>query len=121
MVELIEYVIIFGISASLAGASVMLVNGAMPGLAQVAAVSKSDQVAGAARIAVVEGRNVTLILPLQGASVACGAGTLSVSTGGASMAYDLGFPCSFDYHGLNGTCALVFSAPAESLQLGATC
>ena len=121
MVELIEYVIIFGISASLAGASVVLVNGAIPGLAQVAAVSKSDQVAGAARIAVVEGRNVTVILPLQGASVACRAGALSVSTGGTPSTYDLGFPCSFDYQGLNGTCTLVFSAQAESLQLGATC
>jgi len=121
MVELIEYVIVFGISASVAGASVMLVNGAMPGLAQVAAVSKSDQVACAARIAVVEDRNVTLLLPLQGSSVACAAGTLSVSTGGGPRAYELGFPCSFDFQGLNGTCTLVFSAPADSLQLGVTC
>ncbi len=121
MVELIEYVIVFGISAGLAGASVMLVDGAMPGLNDVAAVSTSDQIAGAARIAVVEGRNVTLLLPLQGSSVDCAAGSLSISVGGDSRAYEIGFPCSFDFQGLNGACTLVFSAPADSLQLGVTC
>jgi len=121
MVELIEYVIVFGISASVAGASVMLVNGAMPGLAQVAAVSKADQVAGAARIAVVEDRNVTLLLPLENSSIACADGTLSVSTGAATRDYGLGFPCSFDFSGLNGTCTLVFSVPSDYLLLGVTC
>jgi hypothetical protein len=121
MVELIEYVIVFAISAGLAGASVMLVDGAVPGLNEVAAVSASDQVAGAARIAVVEGGNVTLLLPLQDSSVACSAGSLSVGIDSDSRAYDVGFPCSFDFQGLNGTCTLVFSAPAESLQLGVTC
>jgi len=121
MVELIEYVIVFGISAGLAGASVMLVDGAMPGLKEVAAVSTSDQVAGAARIAVVEGRNVTLLLPLKDSSVSCATGSLSVSIGGESRAYGVGFPCSFDFEGLNGACTLVFSAPADSLRLGVTC
>jgi hypothetical protein len=121
MVELLEYVIVFGISAGLAGASVMLVNGAVPGLSQVAAASAADQVAGAARIAVFEDRNVTLLLPLQDSSVACAAGSLSVSIDGHSRGYDLGFPCSFDFQGLSGECALVFSAPADSLNLGVTC
>jgi hypothetical protein len=121
MVELIEYVIAFGISAGVAGASVMLVNGAMPGLNQVASASKSDQVAGAARIAVVEDRNVTLLLPLKGSSIACSAGSLSVSIDGAPRAYDVGFPCFFDFQGLNGECTLVFSAPADSLRLEAKC
>ena len=121
MVELIEYVIVFGISAGVAGASVMLVNGAIPGLNEVAAVSTSDQVAGAARIAVVEDRNVTLLLPLQDSSVACAAGSLSVSIDGESRAYVIGFPCSFDFRGLSGACTLVFSAPADSLGLGVTC
>jgi hypothetical protein len=121
MVELIEYVIVFGISAGVAGASVMLVNGAMPGLNQMASASKSDQVAGAARIAVVEDRAVTLLLPLTGSSISCAAGSLSVSIGGSSRAYDVGFPCSFDFQGLNGECTLVFSAPANSLRLEAKC
>lgn len=121
MVELIEYVIVFGISAGLAGASVMLVNGAMPGLNEIAAASASDQVTGAARMAVVEGRNVTLLLPLQATTISCAGGSLSVSIGGDSRAYELGFPCSFDYQGLSGTCTLVFSAPAEALQLRVTC
>jgi len=121
MVELIEYVIVFGISAGVAGASVMLVNGAMPGLNEVAAVSKSDQVAGAARIAVVEGRNVTLLLPLRDSSISCASGSLSVSMDGVSRAYEVGFPCSFYFQGLNGACSLVFSALAGSLQLGVSC
>lgn len=121
MVELIEYVIAFGISAGVAGASVMLVNGAMPALSQIAASSKSDQIAGAARIAVVEGRNATLVLPLDGASITCADGALFVSEGRASTTYPLGFPCSFSFKGLNGTCALVFSAPEDSLRLKVSC
>jgi hypothetical protein len=121
MVELIEYVIVFGISAGVAGASVMLVNAALPGLNSVAAASASDQVAGAARIAVVEDRNVTLLVPLRDSGVSCAAGSLSVSTNGETRSFDVGFPCSFDFQGLNGACTLFFSAPAGSLQLAVTC
>jgi|HubBroStandDraft_6_1064221.scaffolds.fasta_scaffold1060820_1 hypothetical protein len=121
MVELIEYVIVFGISMGVAGASVMLVNGALPGLKEVGAASTSDQVAGAARLAAIEGRNVTLLLPLQNSSVSCSAGSLSVSVNGGSRAYDVGLPCSFDYEGLNGPCTLVFSAPADALELLVAC
>ena len=121
MVELIEYVIAFGISAGVAGASVMLVSGAMPGLNQMAASSKSDQIAGAARIAVVEGRNATVVLPLNGASIACADGALSVSEGHASHTYSLGFPCTFSFKGLNGQCTIVFSAPEDSLRLMVSC
>ncbi len=121
MVELLEYVIVFGISAGVAGASVMLVNSAMPGLNEVAAASKSDQIADAARLAVVEGRNVTLLLPLRTSSIACAAGDLAVSVDGADRAYPLGFPCSFSFKGLNGACSLLFSAPSDSLSLEARC
>ncbi len=121
MVELIEYIIVFGISAGVAGASVVVVNWAMPGLGAAAAMSKSDQVAGAARIAVVEDKSVTLVLPLQGSSISCAAGSLSVSLDGRSQAYEVGFPCSFDFQGLNGACTLVFSPAADSLRLGVTC
>jgi len=121
MVELIEYVIAFGISVGVAGACVMLVNGALPGLSETAAVSTSDQVAGAARIAVMEDRNVSLLLPLQNSSVSCSAGSLSVSINGNPRAYEVGFPCSFDFRGLNGACTLVFSAQADALRLGVTC
>ena len=121
MVELIEYVIAFAISAGVAGASVVLVNGAVPGLNAVASASTSDQVAGAARIAVVEDRNVTLLIPLREASISCASGTLAVSTGGDPRAYELGFPCSFGFNGLNGECTLDFSAPSHSLRLGVKC
>lgn len=121
MVELMEYVILFGISASVAGASVILVDGAMPGLNQVASASKSDQVAGAARVAIIEDRNVTLLLPLSGSSIACSAGSLSVSVDGSRRTYDVGFPCAFSFYGLKGECTLVFSAPSDSLRLEAKC
>jgi hypothetical protein len=121
VVELVEYVIVFAVSAGVAGACVMLVQGAVPGLEQVAAVSRSDQLADAARLSVLEGKNVTLLMPLQDASVSCAGGSLSVSDGGGSNGYQVGYPCSFDYRGLNGTCTLVFSAPASSLLLEATC
>ncbi len=121
MVELIEYVIVLGISAGVAGASVMVVNWAMPGLAAAAALSKSDQVAGAARIAIVEDRSVTLALPLQGSSISCAAGSLSISVDGHSQAYQVGFPCSFSFQGLSGACTLIFSAATDSLQLAVTC
>ena len=121
MVELIEYIIAFGISAGVAGASVMLVNGAMPGLGQMAAASKSDQIAGAARLAVAEGRNVTLLLPFKDSSISCAGGEISVSEGRASHTYSLGFPCSFGVKGMDGLCALVFSEPADSLRLEVSC
>ncbi len=121
MVELIEYVIVFAVSAGVAGASVMLVDAALPGLNAMAAASTSDQLGGAARIAVVEDRNVTLLVPLRDAGVSCAGGSLSVSIGGETRAYQVGFPCSFDFRGLNGACTMVFSAPAQALQLEVTC
>jgi hypothetical protein len=121
LVELIEYVIAFGISAGVAGASVMLVNGALPGLAQVASQSGADQIASAARIAAIEGRNVTILLPLHGSSISCSGGSLSVTMNGAARVYQVGFPCSFDYEHLSGSCSLGFSAPGGSLRLEVRC
>lgn len=120
MVELIEYAIVFGISAGLAGACVLLVDGAMPGLNQVATTSKADQVAGAARLAVVQGGNVTLVLPLDNSTISCESGSLSVSSTAGTSAYDVGYPCAFDYQGLSGSCTLVFAAE-ESLEMEASC
>jgi hypothetical protein len=121
MVELIEYIIVFAVSAGVAGASVMLVNGALPGLDQLASASLSDQVAGAARVAVAEDRNVTLLLPLHDSSVSCSSGTLFVSIGGATRAYETLLPCSFDFQGLNGQCTLLFSPASDALRLAVTC
>jgi hypothetical protein len=121
MVEIVEYVLVFGITAGLAAASVAIVSGAMPGLDGVAGASASDQIAGAARIAAVEGRNVTLALPLQGASLSCDGGDLSVTFDGQPRNYEVGFPCSFEYQGLTGDCTLTFSAPGDSLSLGVSC
>ncbi len=121
MVELLEYVIVFALSAGVAGASVALVGGALPGLSHVASASSSDQIASTARIAVLEGRSVTLLLPLEDASVSCESGSLAVSMGNYTRSYDLAYPCSFDFRGLQGTCSLTFSAPADSIELEARC
>lgn len=120
MVELVEYAIVFGISAGLAGACLLLVDGALPGLDQVAAASSSDQIASAARLAVVQGGNVTLVLQLENSTVACESGSLSVSSSAGSDGYQVGYPCAFDVEGLTGSCTLVFSAD-ESLEMEATC
>jgi hypothetical protein len=122
MVELLEYIIIFSISAGLAGASVALVDGAFPGLTQVAAASQADQIAGGARLAIVQDDNVTLLLPLQNASISCASGSLSVSTGGDDLhSYPVGFPCYFDDQALEGSCELVFSTTNDYLSLQANC
>src|SRR4029077_13107397 len=97
-------VIAFGISPGVGGGSVMLVDGAMTRLNQIAAYSKARQIARAARIAVAEGRNATLVLPLRGASIACADGALLVSQGPISATYSLDFPCSFSFESLNGAC-----------------
>jgi len=121
MVELIEYVIVFGISAGVAGASVMLVHGALPGLDLAGATSKSDQIGGAARLAVVEGRDVTLLLPLKSASVSCSGGALTVSLSSHPRVYPIDFPCTFSFQGLDGLCTLLFSATGNALGLKVTC
>ncbi|MDA4117468.1 MAG: hypothetical protein OK455_03905 [Thaumarchaeota archaeon] len=119
--ELIEYVIAFGISAGVAGASIMLVDGALPGLNQVAAQSASDQIASAARISVIEDRNVTLLVPLHGSSIVCNRGELSITMSNSSRSYEAGYPCAFDFEHLDGSCSLDFSAPADSLLLEVQC
>ena len=121
MVELIEYVIVFGISAGAAGAALMLVHGMVPGLNAVAAASESDQIAGAARIAVAQDRNVTLLLPLHDASVSCQDGELTVSTDENSRSYSLYYPCHFQSPGLSGDCSLAFFVQQESIQFEAKC
>jgi len=121
MVELIEYIIVFGVSAGLAGASVMLVGQAMPGLNEIASTSKSDQLAAAARISIAEGRNVTLLLPVQDSSIACAQGTMTVSMAESTATYALAYPCSFEYFDLTGACNFQFASPADSLELGVKC
>jgi len=120
MVELIEYVIVIGISAGLAGASILVVEGAIPGLGGLASASRSDQIAGAAKLSVVEGGNATLLLPLQDESIACSSGSLVVSDAGGSHTYLVGYPCSFGLYGLTGPCTLTFSSKA-ALALEASC
>ncbi len=121
VVELIEYVIVFGISAGVAAASVAVVTGAAPGFDQVAAASKADQVAGAARLAWMGGGNVTVVLPLREASVSCQHGVLSTTIDGEQREYVLSLPCSFESTGLTGDCILEFSASHGSLMLEVSC
>jgi hypothetical protein len=123
MVEMIEYVLVFGISLGVAGVGIALVNGMAPGLNQMISASQSEQVAGAARIAVVEGQNVTLLLPLTNATISCASGSLSVAINGPAQTYQLGYPCSFAFEDLTGQCNLVFGEDEESpgLSMEATC
>lgn len=121
LVELIEYVVIIGISAGLASASILVVEGAMPGLGGLASASRSDQIASAARLSIIQGSDATLVLPLQGESISCSEGTLAVADSSGSHSYLTGYPCSFDLAGLTGMCTLVFSTQSSLLNLEATC
>jgi hypothetical protein len=121
LVELIEYVMVFGISAGVAGASIVVVEGAIPGLGSLASASVSDQIAGAARLSIVQGTNATLLLPLREESISCDAGSLVVGGSGGSRSYLVGYPCSFYLAGLTGTCTLRFSSSRSALDLQAAC
>ena len=121
MAVLFEYAVVFAISMGVAGASVMLVGGATPGLTRVAESSRTDQIAGAARLAVAEGRSVSVLLPLSSTLVSCHDGSLTVSMGGDPWTYALGYPCSFDSGELDGTCTLSFSATGDVLELRVAC
>ncbi|MDG7020929.1 MAG: hypothetical protein JRN23_03245 [Nitrososphaerota archaeon] len=120
MVELIEYVLVFAVSAGVAGAGLAVVGGAMPGLEQVSYASVADQIGAAASLAVAQGRSVSVVVPLADATVACDSGTLSVTEGGSTRDYALYFPCSFDLRGLDGDCTLDFSS-ADAVALEAAC
>ncbi len=116
MVELIEYLLVFGITAAIAGFSVAVFAGFLPALHQTQSQAELGQIVGAAGLAAQNG-TASLVLSLDNASINCSDGILSLSTGGETYSSSIGASCSFNYSGLNGVCNLVFSRLDEGIGL----
>ena len=116
MVELIEYVLVFGLTVSLSAFSILILDGSIPSLDQNQARAQMDEIAGAAGLAALNG-NATVVLPLSGATVACSQGVLSLSGGGSSLSSPVGYPCNFRLEGVSCLCTLVFTRSQDGLML----
>jgi hypothetical protein len=116
MVELIEYVLVFGLTVSVSAFSVLILSGSIPSLDQNQAKAQMDEVAGAAGLAALNG-NATIILPLSDATIACSQGVLSLTAGGSSFSSSVGYPCNFRLDGVSCLCTLLFTRSQDGLQL----
>jgi hypothetical protein len=116
LVEVIEYLLVFGVTAALAGFSVLVFGGFLPMLHQTQDQAELDQIAGAAGLAAENG-TATLVLPLSNATVTCSNETIQLSTGGVSYSSGIGASCGFSVTGLNGLCKLVFTRSADGVVL----
>ena len=108
MVELIEYILVFGLTVSLSAFSFLILGGSMPVLDQSQAKAQMDEITNAARLAALQG-NSTLVLALSDASASCQQGVVSYTGGGSTLSTAVGFPCSFQFQGVSGLCTLDFS------------
>jgi hypothetical protein len=108
VVELIEYLLVFGVTASLAGFSILVFGGFLPTLHQTQGQAELDQIAGAAGLAAQNG-SAGLVLTMNNASVACSGDVVQLSTGGATFTTSIGASCDFSASNLNGVCKLVFT------------
>ena len=107
MVEVIEYLLVFGITVSLSAFSILILGGSLPTLDQSQAKAQMEEITGAAELAALKG-NTTLILPLSDASIACSEGVMTFSSGGQSFSSPIGSPCSFQFRSVSCLCKLVF-------------
>ena len=116
MVELIEYVLVFGVTASLTAFSLMVVSGALPILGQSQSKAQLEEIEGAAGLAALKG-NATIVLPLSDVSLSCSDGQMSLSSGSSLYSSPVTFPCSFSYSKVSCLCTLSFSLVGSSVQL----
>jgi hypothetical protein len=120
MVEIMEYILVFAVTATLAGFSLLVLQGSLPVLDKTQGQSEFNQLSGAAGVAAIEGSS-ELVLPLSNASVGCSSGTISFSSGGLSYSSYIGYPCDFGYAGLSGVCKFVFSRATDEVSLQVAC
>lgn len=116
MVELVEYLLVFGVTAAIAGFSVAVFGGFVPTLHQTQSQAELDQMADAAGLAAENG-TASLILPLDNASISCAGAVLSFSAGGQTYSSSIGSSCSFSYDGLSGVCTLIFTRSDSQIGL----
>ena len=116
MVETLEYILVFGITAVLAGFSVLVVQGSLPVLHETQNEAEFDELTGAANSAAVEG-SAMVQMPLSNASIDCSQGIMAFSSGGLSYTSHIGYPCSFAYAGVSCLCKLIFTQNSDVLDL----
>lgn len=116
MVEILEYTLVFAITALLAGFSVVAVQGSLPVLHQTQNGAEFDELSGAASSAAVVGSS-TVVIPLSDATIGCSQGVITFSSGGLNYSSQVGYPCSFAYYGVSCLCKLVFSRNADVVGL----
>jgi hypothetical protein len=110
LVELMEYLLVFGVTVSLAGFSVMVFGGFLPTVNHTVAQTEVDQIAGAASLAAENG-SASLVLTFTNASISCSQGVVELSTGGQAYSSDVtAGSCGFGATDLTGVCKLVFTS-----------
>lgn len=116
MVEVLEYTLVFAITALVAGFSVVVVQGSLPVIKQTEGSAELDELSGAATTAVVEG-SATIALPLTNASLSCSSGTLSLTLQGLNYTSKIGYQCSFALPHLTCLCTVVFTRGYDGLEV----
>jgi hypothetical protein len=116
VVEILEYILVFAITAMMAGFSVVVVQGTLPVLHQTQGGAEFDELSGAASSAAVEG-SATVVIPLSNATIGCSQGVIAFTSGGLTYTSQLGYPCSFAYSGVSCLCELVFSRDSNVVGL----
>jgi hypothetical protein len=116
VVEVVEYVLVFAITALLAGFSVVVAQGSLPVLHRTQGGAEFDALTGAATSAAVEG-SATVVIPLSNADISCSMGNMTFSSEGLNYTSNIGYPCSFALSGVTCVCNLVFSRGSEGLVL----
>jgi hypothetical protein len=108
VVELIEYLLVFGVTTALAGFSLLVFGGFLPTLHETQGQAELDQIAGAAGLAAQNG-SAALVLTMDNASITCSGGVVHLSTGGETYSSSIGASCNFGASDLDGVCKLVFT------------
>ena len=116
MVELVEYILVFGVTVSLSVFSVVILTGSSPLIGQSQTKAELDEIAGAASLAALRG-NTTLVIPLAGTSVECSQGIVSISSGSSSFSSPIGYPCDFRLDGMNCLCTLSFTRSGNGVDV----
>lgn len=108
MVEVVEYLLVFAITAAVAGFSVVVFNSSLPAIRQTQGDAQASQISGAIELAAANG-DATLVLPLSNATISCSGGAVDLVTGGQTYVSGVSTGCGFSVSGLTCECDLYFS------------
>lgn len=116
MVEILEYIVVFAVTAAVAGFSIFVFGGSVPQIHTAQGESEVSQVAGAVDLAAADG-NSSLSLTLSNASLSCSQGSVDLTMGGQTYSSSVASACSFTITGLSCTCDLSFTRGPEGVGL----